>query len=278
MKHTNNTNLVIGSEGLIGVPFCRFLESKGEIVIPYDIKRNKKEDARFATLPLSQVDYVYFLAWDVGGSKYLYEPTIQKKQFDWNLQLMKNVFEQVTKARKPFLFVSSQLSEEVDTVYGVTKRLGEVWTDLLGGVCVRVWNAYGYMEDEDIKSHVISDFIYQALKTKKIHMMTNGTEWRQFTHITDLSNAFYMAVHTKHPRTSVYDASSYEWIRIIDIARLIAKATGARVIPGKNIGHNPLPAPNRGRVPGWLPNIELSDGVAAMIEQAKNRIHSTESR
>ncbi len=262
------TNLVIGSDGFIGTPFCRFLEDKGEKVIRFDIKRGKEEDARSAKLPLSEADKVYFLAWDVGGSKYLYKPELQRLQLDWNLELMKNVFDQVSSAKKTFLFVSSQLSEEVDTVYGVTKRLGEVWTGLLGGVCVRVWNAYGYMEEADIKSHVISDFIYQALRTKKITMMTDGTEWRQFTHITDLSRAFYAALNTSGLRRTVYDASSYEWVRIIDIARMIGEITGAEVVPGAKIGHDPVASPNCGRIPGWLPTIELRDGLSAMIRQA----------
>ena len=266
------TNLVIGSDGFIGTPFCKFLEEKRETVIRFDIKRGEKEDARTAKLPLAKVDKVYFLAWDVGGSKYLYKPELQKEQLEWNLQLMKNVFDQVGKAKKDFLFVSSQLSEEVDTVYGVTKRLGEVWTDLLGGKCVRVWNAYGVMEGENIKSHVISDFIYQALETKKIKMMTDGTEWRQFTHITDLSNAFYLALNSKGLRQTVYDASSYEWVRIIDIAHMIADFTGAKVVPGMKVGHDPIPAQNMGRIPGWLPSISLEDGIRTMVEEARRRL------
>lgn len=266
------TNLVIGSDGFIGTPFCTFLEAKGEKVIRFDIKRTEKEDARSVTLPLKNVDMVYFLAWDVGGSKYLYEPKIQKRQFDWNMSLMKNVFDQLEKAKKPFLFVSSQLSEEVDTVYGVTKRIGEVWTDLLGGKCVRVWNAYGYMERKDVKSHALSDFIYQALKTKKITMMTNGVEWRQFTHITDLSNAFYMALNSTNLRKTVYDASSYEWVQIIDVANMISEFTGAVVVSGTKIGHDPIASPNRGRIPGWLPTVELREGIRTMIEEARIRI------
>lgn len=283
--HTNNkydilqlmtTNLVIGSDGFIGTPFCTFLESKNERVIHFDIKRSKEEDARTTTLPLDQIDYIYFLAWDVGGSKYLFEENRQMAQLTWNLSLMQNVFAQIEKAKKPFLFVSSQLSEEVETVYGVTKSLGEVWTHVLGGACVRVWNAYGYMEENNIKSHVISDFIYQALTTKKITMMTNGQEWRQFTHITDLSNAFYMALHTKKLRKTVHDASSYEWVRILDVAQTIADITGAKIIQGKEKGRDPYPAKNMGRVPGWLPKIELKDGILSMINEAKLLIQTHE--
>jgi len=266
------TNLVIGSDGFIGKPFCRFLEDKGEKVIRFDIKHGEEEDARFKKLPLTDVGYVYFLAWDVGGSKYLYEPKLQKNQLQWNLSLMKNVFDQLEAAKIKFMFASSQLCEEVDTVYGVTKKLGEVWTELLGGVSVRIWNAYGYMEDEGIKSHVISDFIYQALRTKTITMMTDGNEWRQFTHITDLSRAFYASLHTTDLRRSIYDASSYEWVRVIDIANMIAQKTEATVIPGQGKGHDPHPSDNMGRIPGWLPTIEFSAGIDQMISEARSKI------
>ncbi len=264
------TNLVIGSEGFIGKPFCKFLERKGEKVVHFDIKRNKREDGRFFKFDFKNIDKIYFLAWDVGGSKYLYESKLQMSQLKWNLALITNIFNQLEEQKKTdFLFVSSQLIEEADTVYGSTKRLGEVWTDLLKGVCVRVWNAYGVMEKQDIKSHVISDFIYQALLTSEIKMMTNGEEWRQFTHIDDLCNAFRMALNSKNLRRTIYDASSYEWIRIIDVAQIIADLTGAKLYPGKIKGHDPLPADNIGRIPGWLPSIEFKNGIRVMVEEAK---------
>ncbi len=265
-------NLVIGSEGFIGKPFCNFLEQKGEEVIRFDIKKNKKEDARFFEFNFKNIDRIYFLAWDVGGSKYLYDSKLQMRQLKWNLELMTNVFAHIERQKKPFLFVSSQLVEESDTVYGVTKALGEVWTKELGGISVRVWNAYGVMEEKNIKSHVISDFIYQALEKRVIKTMTDGTEWRQFTHINDLSRAFYMALNSKELRRSVYDASSYEWVRIIDIAEIICELTGAKLILGKVKGHDPSPAVNVGRIPGWLPQVSLHEGIKAMVEKARKKL------
>lgn len=266
------TNLVIGSEGFIGTSLCKFLEQKGEKVVHFDIKNGDKEDGRSATFDFKHIDYIYFLAWDVGGSKYLYESKLQMVQLTWNLQLMTNIFEQIGREKKKFLFVSSQLSEECDTVYGVTKRLGEVWTHLLGGVCVRVWNAYGVMEKQDIKSHVISDFIYQALLNGKITMMTNGEEWRQFTYIDDICGAFYMALHAKELRRTVYDASSYEWVRIVDVAQIICELTGATYHAGTVKGHDPLPSLNMGRLPGWLPRVALKDGIQKMVNQAQQTL------
>ena len=48
------TNLVIGSDGFVGTPFCRHLEELGERVIRFDLKRGGQEDARTARLDLEK--------------------------------------------------------------------------------------------------------------------------------------------------------------------------------------------------------------------------------
>jgi len=263
------TNLVLGSEGFIGKVFCDFLEKKGEKVVRFDIKRGDHEDGRFAKLDLSNIDRVYFLAWDVGGAKYLYKEEAQLFQLEWNLQLMMNLMPQLQAAKKPFLFVSSQLAEEYDTVYGVTKRLGEVWTRLLDGVFIREWNVYGPLEDHSERSHVISDFIYQALTTGEIKMLTTGEEKRQFVFIDDACEAWHMALSNN--LKGIHDVTSFEWIKIMDIANIIGKITGAKVIAGKNIGSTPI-TPIKGRVPGWFPKINLEDGLKIMVENFKEKL------
>ena len=60
------TNLVIGSDGFIGTPFCKFLEARGEKVIRFDVKRGKKEDARFVLPEATTTELVVtgnFQAW-----------------------------------------------------------------------------------------------------------------------------------------------------------------------------------------------------------------------
>jgi nucleoside-diphosphate-sugar epimerase len=261
------TNLVIGSEGFIGKPFCKYLENLGEEVIPFDIKRNKKEDARTYKFNFKKFDRVYFLAWDVGGSKYLYQDKLQLTQLHWNLDLLTNVMNQIEKQKPKFLFVSSQLSEE-ETVYGTIKRLGEQWTHYLGGVCIRVWNAYGVLEPHDIKSHVISDFVYQAVKFGKIKMLTTGCEWRQFTHIDDLVKAFHLSLTSKRINRIIYDACSYEKVQVIEVARIVSDLSGAKIVMGKKRGSSPE-ALNKGRLPGWLPTITLREGITRMVIKAQ---------
>lgn len=260
-------NLVIGSEGFIGRSLCKYLEKIGEDVVRFDIKRTQEEDIRTAVIDFKNIDRIYILAWDVGGAKYLYEKSAQKYQLEWNLKLLSNLMPQIEKSEKPFLFISSQLAEECDTVYGVTKRLGEVWTRLLNGVFIRQWNVYGPIEKESIRSHVISDFVTQAIETKEIKMMTTGDEKRQFIYIDDVCKAWHWALENDLKGT--YDITSFEWVKIIDVANIIAKFTGAKVIPGEIVGSTPI-TPIRGKIPGWIPEIGLEEGLKKMIENYKS--------
>lgn len=257
------TNLVLGSEGFVGKPLCKFLADLGEVVIPYDIVLDSQQDCRIAQLKLDNVDRVYFLAWDVGGAKYLYQDKTQLSQLDWNLKLLLNIMPQLESKHLPFLFVSSQLAEEYDTVYGVTKRLGEVWTKLLKGLRLRLWNVYGSVELPSERSHVVADLAYQALSTGKIRLLTTGEEQRQFIHIEDVCRAFHTAF-TQHLE-GVYDVTSFEWIKIIDIAHIIAAFTGAEIIPGERIGSTPI-TPIRGKIPGWLPQVTMQEGIRTIVD------------
>jgi nucleoside-diphosphate-sugar epimerase len=260
-------NLVIGSDGFVGKPFCRYLESIGEEVVRFDIKQGDDQDGRLVSLDLENIDRVYFLAWDVGGAKYLYREDVQFIQLDWNLRLLLNIMPQLKESKVPFLFVSSQLAEEHDTVYGVTKRLGEVWTHLIDGVRVRLWNVYGDLEEYSERSHVVADFVHQALNDGEIRMLTTGEERRQFIHINDVCQAFHSALSNQF--TGLYDVSSFEWISIREIADIIAECTGAKVIPGEKVGSTPI-TPIQGKVPGWLPSVDIKDGLETMVKMARD--------
>ena len=60
-------NIVLGSEGFIGKYLCNYLENLDEEVAGLDIKNTINEDLRFHRLDLTDIDRVYFMAWDVGG-------------------------------------------------------------------------------------------------------------------------------------------------------------------------------------------------------------------
>jgi nucleoside-diphosphate-sugar epimerase len=265
------TNLVIGSDGFVGRPLCNFLESRGERVLGFDLKQGPDFDARTARFDLSGIDRVFFLAWEVGGAKYLYRNDIQFVQLDSNLKLMLNVFPQLRESGKPFIFISSQLAEEPDTVYGATKRIGEVWTHLLNGVRVRLWNVYGAFEASSERSHVVADFVWQALQNNEIRMLTTGRERRQFVHIDDACRGFCRAIEDR--LDGVYDVTSFEWCEVRRVAEIIASLTGAKVVPGKCSGSTPI-TPLRGKIPGWQPAVSLEEGLARMVEHYRRHLQT----
>lgn len=256
-------NLVLGSSGFVGKYLCNYLRNKQEEVIEYDIVRNPTEDCRIASLPLDTVDRVYFLSWKVGGSNYLYNPDTQKEQLDWNIKILCNIMEQLQSV--PFVFISSQLAENCDTIYGVLKRLGEVWSNLNNGVVVRLWNVYGAFEESSVTSHVIADLIHQALKYNVINLQTTGLERRQFVYIEDVCSALHQSFNYK----GTYDVSSFQWNSIYEAALIISNITGCQINCGNKIGSS-LFIENKLALPGWKNNYSLTEGLTKTINLFKS--------
>ena len=133
-------------------------------------------------------DFVFFLAFDVGGSHYLKKYQHTFKFIDNNTRLMANVFGYLEDYSKPFVFASSQMSNMSYSPYGVMKRVGELYTKSLNGLIVKFWNVYGIEKDME-KAHVITDFIRKGFETGVIDMMTDGTEAREFLYAEDCCEA-----------------------------------------------------------------------------------------
>jgi len=184
---------VLGSSGQIGAYLSEYLSRKGHIVREFDIVNGIHQDMThipnsYLRNAIMESDFVFFLAFDVGGSRYLkkYQHT-----FDFvnnNTRLMANAFGFLEQYDKPFIFASSQMSNMSYSPYGTLKRLGELYTESLGGLVVKFWNVYGIEKDME-KAHVITDFIAKGFKTGVIDMMTDGTEVREFLYAEDCCEA-----------------------------------------------------------------------------------------
>lgn len=180
---------ILGSSGQIGAYLTEYLRNKGHIVEEFDVVNGNHQD--MTALPninlhdaLVDTDFCFFLAFDVGGSRYLkkYQHT-----FDFinnNSRIMVNGFQYLKRYKIPFVFASSQMSNMSYSPYGVLKNIGELYTKSLNGLIVKFWNVYGIEKDYD-KSHVITDFIKKGFETGVIDMMTDGQEEREFLYAVD---------------------------------------------------------------------------------------------
>ena len=189
----NRRILILGSGGQIGAYLTDYLNKIGYEVLEFDIVNGLHHDMTEIPNPelhrkIMLSHFVFFLAFDVGGSHYLKKYQHTFKFIDNNARMMANVFGLLEKYDKPFVFASSQMSNMSYSPYGVMKRVGELYTKSLNGLIVKFWNVYGIEKDME-KAHVITDFIRKGFETGVIDMMTDGTEAREFLYAEDCCEA-----------------------------------------------------------------------------------------
>jgi len=272
MKH-----LVLGSSGQIGAHLVKYLQDKGEQVLEYDIEYKEWMDLRETYNPslkayIDICDVIYFLAYDVGGAKYLEE---HQNRFDFisnNMRIMDNVFHLFERYKnKKIIFASSQMSEMGYSSYGMLKALGEKITHDLGGLVVRFWNVYGYETDEN-KSHVITDFIKMAKNEGVIKMRTDGTESRQFLYADDACEALYKLanVYDRVDRSKDYCITSFEWNKVYEIAQILDVLSSCEVIPSDKkdkTQRNAMNKPNQYIKKYWKPKTSLKEGIMKLYNR-----------
>lgn len=265
--------LVLGSEGQIGKELCNFLINSGHEVIEFDIVNSPLQDLRLENSlegVINEVDFIMFMAFDVGGSRYLkkYQHT-----FDFinnNTRLTLFTFETIKKYNKPFIYASSQMANMSYSPYGICKSLGEIYTSSLNGLVVKFWNVYGPEHDLE-KSHVITDFILKA-KEGEIKMMTDGHEERQFLHAEDCSRAL-MILSEKYneiERDKNLHITSFKWDTIIDVANIISESIPCIISPSNEkdmVQLNKKNEPDPYILNFWKPEISLKDGINKIIKE-----------
>lgn len=271
--------LVLGSSGQIGEALCDYYHKKGDFVETFDIVESLDQDLRISNNPvliekMKKSDFVFFLAFDVGGSRYLQK---YQKTFEFvhnNMQLMENTFQALRELKKPFIFASSQMSNMDYSPYGSLKRVGEWYTESLGGLTVKFWNVYGVEKDLE-KSHVITDFILKAKNDGVISMLTDGTEERQFLYSEDCCEALD-AVRENYDfldRSKELHITSHQWSTILEVADEVTKIFPALVLPTSNkdsVQNNKKNEADPYILDFWHPKTSLSVGIKEVCSYYEN--------
>ena len=271
------TYLVLGSAGQIGSALCQFLKRLGHKVVEFDIASNPEEDLRsndgLLRQQMQRADFVFFLAFDVGGARYLKTYQHSYEFISNNVRIMNTGFEVLKELNKPFIFASSQMANMSHSSYGVLKALGDFYTRVLNGLIVKFWNVYG-IETDSRKFHAITDFVLKAKSEGCIKLMTDGEETRQFLYAEDCCAALYLfsqpALYHTVPREENLHITSFEWHKIIDVAGIVAQEFGVPVIPGlaqDEVQRFQKNEPDRSIMKYWKPETSLADGVRRVIRQ-----------
>ena len=277
--------LNLGSGGQIGAYLSDYLRKKGHDVFDFDITNGPEQD--LTLIPnlslehyVKESDFVFFLAFDVGGSRYLkkYQHT-----FDFinnNTRMMANVFGLLEKYHKRFIFASSQMANMSYSPYGILKTVGELYTKSLNGLTVKFWNVYGIEKDHE-KSHVITDFIRRGFEEGQFEMMTDGTEERQFLYAEDCCRGLetIMECYTDFKPEDELHLTSFHWNTIKEVAEIISGQFNIigkydiKIKPGTSKDSVQLDKRNEASnyIHGWwIPETTIDQGIAKVFNEMKN--------
>ena len=276
---------ILGSSGQIGAYLSEYLREKGHEIIDFDKEENPRHD--MTIIPnqcledaIESADFVFFLAFDVGGSRYLkkYQHTFQF--IDNNTRLMANAFGLLKKYNKRFIFASSQMSNMTHSPYGVLKNVGELYTKSLNGLIVKFWNVYGVENDQE-KAHVITDFIRKGFETGVIDMLTDGQEEREFLYAEDCCEALEIIMQNYDdftPEDNLHITSFYP-TKIKDIASIIMGQFNligkydVKLQPSDKkdaVQMNKKNKPDTYITKWWIPKTTIENGITKVFEVIKN--------
>ena len=277
--------LILGSSGQIGAYLTEYLRKKGHDVREFDIINGEHQDMRIIPNPelhrqIMTADFVYVLAFDVGGSRYLKK---YQNTFDFvnnNSRMMVNIFGLLEKYNKRFVFASSQMSNMSYSPYGVLKRVGELYTQTLKGLTVKFWNVYGIEKDME-KSHVITDFIRRGFEETTFEMLTDGTEERQFLYAEDCCEGLetVMECYDDFKPTDPLHITSFNSTTINQVAEIIQgqfnKIGRTDVEIKSGLARDSVQMDKRNEADNyitgwWLPKTPIHEGIAKVFEEMKS--------
>ena len=218
-----NAILVLGSGGLVGKALTTKLKEYGYSVVEvrnrHHLDLRKKGSLSKAFKSIS-IKFCFFLAFEVGGSKFIEAAEYQQVMKDSNELIYDEVFSYLKENQIPFMFASTQLVTSNST-YGKINLKGEIITTELGfGRSIRLHNAYGF-EYSGLRSKVIPDIIESCITRNQITLNTNGKETRQFIHVDDLSLALVLMIDHLEDLDSVTSFTNGRWDSIIDVSKAV---------------------------------------------------------
>ena len=163
--------------------------------------------------------------------------------------------------------------------YALSKYLGEQscihWAKIysIPVISIRIFNAYGLrVKTTGVYGAAFGVFLKQKLMNKPLTIVGDGKQKRDFLHVKDVANAFYLAAVSKKVN-KIYNLGAGKPERVLDLAKMIGGSI--KFIP-KRPGEPHCTWANIKKFKRdikWKPTIPFKEGVEEMInniDQWKN--------
>ncbi len=295
--------LVTGGAGFIGSHIVDLLLEKKFYVLSVDNlsgghkkninKHKKKKNFKFLkidicnltkkNLKINKLDYVFHFA---GKGDIVPSIVYPKKYFLTNLIGTINILEIARQFKiKKFLYAASSSCYGLATTptnethkldplypYALSKLMGEDaafhWNKLynLPVTSIRIFNAYGpRVKTTGAYGAVFGVFFKQKLSKKPFTLVGDGSQMRDFLHVKDVANAFYLAA-VKKTKNSIFNLGYGKPKSIMSLINILG---GKYIKIPKRPGEPDYTWANIGRIKKelkWKPKINFEAGVNEMIK------------
>ncbi len=165
--------------------------------------------------------------------------------------------------------------EEIDPryPYALTKRMGEElvlhWSKIykLPAISLRLFNVYGpRSRTSGTYGAVFGVFLAQKLAGKPFTIVGDGTQTRDFTYVTDVANAFYMAAQSSISG-EIYNVGSGKTVSVNTLVHLLG---GEKIFISKRPGEPDCTFADITKIQnhfGWQPKVSIEEGVQKLLEE-----------
>jgi len=279
---------ISGSSGFIGKYLVKHLEDNGYEVRGFDLKCGQDIRTDLASLDLAMKDATY--CFHLAGLADIVPSIANPVEYmSTNVMGTINVLEAARKAGvKKFVYAassscygkcpnlptseSSQLKTEYP--YALSKLMGERtamhWDAVydIPVVSLRLFNVYGRGQYKSCYGSVFSTFMAQRANGKPLTIVGNGTQTRDFVHVSDVCAAFILAAESVRSAIPgyAYNVGAEIGVSVNYLAGLIG---GERIYIPSRPGEPKEIYADCTKIKmalGWKPKIKFEDGVAEMLE------------
>lgn len=170
--------------------------------------------------------------------------------------------------------LSLDLPPQPKSPYALQKYIGEeymkLWSSLYGieTVSLRFFNVYGpYLDPEGPYALVIGRFLKLAAEGKPLTITGDGTQTRDFTHVSDVIAAINAAATSERVgKGEVFNVGAGRQVSINEVAALIGGKT-EYVAPRPEPKHTLADISRTTAVLGWTPTVTLEEGIASLKKE-----------